>query len=130
MTGFLPRARAADLTAAAPAAERRAAPAAAFLAAPGIRFRWFLNQFGERSAFTSICNEDLSVAITAVGTVVRSAIIDFPTTPDTEVPEVDGGESTGCSVGAGTPGHGAGAVLLFALLALPLLRRARRGGSR
>ena len=72
------------------------------------------------------CDEDLSVAITSVGTVVRSAIIDFPTLPDAGVPGVDGGESGGCSIGAGTPGAGAVGLLLIGLVALPGLRRRTR----
>ncbi len=95
-------------------------------AIPGIRFRWFLDQFGERAAFTSICDADLSVAVTDVGTVVRNAIIDYPTEPDAGMPGVDpSGDSGGCSVGRAAGPTGGALVLLAGVLLLAARPRRR-----
>jgi MYXO-CTERM domain-containing protein len=99
-------------------------------AAPGVRLQYFLDQFPDRSTFTSICNEDLSDGLATIGVVVRNAIIDFPTLPDAGVPPdpgADGEDSGGCSAAGAHGGAGAfGALVLLGLALVPAFRR-RKG---
>jgi hypothetical protein len=81
------------------------------VAYPAIRFRALLESF-PRSAFTSICNEDLSSALALIGGTVRAAL---ETAGEPPPPEV----SHGCSI-THTPSN----AWLFLLL-LFLLRRRR-----
>jgi uncharacterized protein (TIGR03382 family) len=85
------------------------------VAFPAIRFRALLEGF-PRSAFTSICNEDLSSALALIGGTVRAALENPGEPPPPEV-------SHGCSIAA----HSATAPLpLLLLLALAILRLRRR----
>ena len=43
-------------------------------ATPGVRFKYFLDQFPERNTFTSICNADLAVALTQVAELLARTI--------------------------------------------------------
>jgi hypothetical protein len=69
------------------------------VANPAVRLEWLANQFGDRGAIGSICNEDLSAAMTTMGINARRAMGDPCIEDDvdlahcTAVEEVDGVET-------------------------------------
>jgi hypothetical protein len=80
-------------------------------AVPATRLSWFAQQFGERGSFHTICADDLTPAIAAIGSTVRSRIEEW------NPPDHDPMYASGCAVG-GAGSRGAGAGLAFALCAL------------
>lgn len=64
------------------------------VAAPAVRFQWFLKQFDQNQAFTSICNDDLSEPVSVIGRALRRTIVDAEAA-EPEQPSVDDG---GCAI--------------------------------
>jgi hypothetical protein len=64
-------------------------------AAPAVRLSYFLGQFPDRNSFTSICNSDLSIAMTQIADLLKRVIGNPCLDGPIDVTDIDGNPANG-----------------------------------